>query len=119
MYSNFTDAEIYNISYVWIEFGTGGHSGSTTFETKSSYCLVARQGLPCYTERSSTTWFQTSRYCRAKVEFNSINWVQHVLPIFISKKSQSIMEPGAHNWKRATPTLSVGTYITDRFNTLL
>ena len=22
---------------------------------------------------SSTTWFQTSRYCRAKVEFNSIN----------------------------------------------
>ena len=26
---------------------------------------------------SSTTWFQTSRYCRAKVEFNSSNWVQH------------------------------------------
>ena len=26
---------------------------------------------------SSTTWFQTSRYCRAKVEFNSINWVRH------------------------------------------
>ena len=25
----------------------------------------------------STTWFQTSRYCRAKVEFNSINWVRH------------------------------------------
>ena len=27
--------------------------------------------------RASTTWFQTSRYCRAKVEFNSINWVRH------------------------------------------
>ena len=26
---------------------------------------------------SSTTWFQTSRYCRAKVEFNSINLVRH------------------------------------------
>ena len=25
----------------------------------------------------STTWFQTSRYCHAKVEFNSINWVRH------------------------------------------
>ena len=25
------------------------HGGSTTFETKSSYCRVARQGLPCYT----------------------------------------------------------------------
>ena len=24
------------------------HGGSTTFETKSSYCRVARQGLPCY-----------------------------------------------------------------------
>ena len=28
--------------------------------------------LPC-----STTWFQTSGYCRAKVEFNSINLVRH------------------------------------------
>ena len=26
---------------------------------------------------SSTTWFQTSRYCLAKVEFNLINWVRH------------------------------------------
>ena len=26
---------------------------------------------------SSTTWFQTSRYCRAKVEFNSVNLVRH------------------------------------------
>jgi len=26
---------------------------------------------------SSTTWFKTSRYCRAKVEFNSINLVRH------------------------------------------
>ena len=26
---------------------------------------------------NSTTWFQTSRYCRAKVEFNSINLVRH------------------------------------------
>ena len=39
--------------------------------------------VPCSMARlavlrgSSTTWFQTSRYCRAKVEFNSINWVRH------------------------------------------
>ena len=26
---------------------------------------------------SSMTWFQTSRYCQAKVEFNSINLVWH------------------------------------------
>ena len=26
---------------------------------------------------SSTIWFQTSRYCRANVEFNSINLVRH------------------------------------------
>ena len=25
------------------------HGGSRTFETKSSYCFVAQQGLPCYT----------------------------------------------------------------------
>ena len=25
------------------------HGSSTTFETKSSYCREARQGLPCYT----------------------------------------------------------------------
>ena len=42
-----------------------------------------RRLLPCSTARlsvlhgSSTTWFQTSRYCRAKVEFNSSNWVRH------------------------------------------
>ena len=54
------------------------HSVSTTFETKSSYCRVVRQGLPSVAvlEGSSTTWFQTSRYCRAKVEFNSINCVR-------------------------------------------
>ena len=55
------------------------HSVSTTFETKSSYCRVARQGLPSVAvlHGSSTTWFQTSRYCRAKVECNSINCVRH------------------------------------------
>ena len=26
---------------------------------------------------SSTSWFQTSRYCRAKVEFNSVKLVRH------------------------------------------
>ena len=26
---------------------------------------------------SSTIWFQTSRYCRTNVEFNSINLVRH------------------------------------------
>ena len=52
------------------------HGGSTTFETKSSYCRVARQRLPCYTA-VTRLGFKTSRYCRAKVEFNSINWVRH------------------------------------------
>ena len=56
----------------WVRYG-----GSATFETKSSYCRVARQGLPAALHGSSTTWFHTSPYCRAKVEFNSINWVQH------------------------------------------
>ena len=30
------------MNWVW-------HGGSTTFETKSSYCRVTRQGLPFYT----------------------------------------------------------------------
>ena len=46
------------------------HGGSTSFETKSSYCRVALHGC-------CTTSFQTSHYCRAKVEFNSINWFRH------------------------------------------
>ena len=39
--------------------------------------------MPCSTARlamlhgSSTTWFQTLRYCCAKGEFNLINWVRH------------------------------------------
>ena len=39
--------------------------------------------LPCTTAKlavlhgSRTTWFQTSRYCRAKVEFNRISLVRH------------------------------------------
>ena len=28
---------------------SSAHGGSTTFETKSIYCRVAQQGLPCYT----------------------------------------------------------------------
>ena len=39
--------------------------------------------LPCSTAKlavlhgRSATWFQTSRYCRAKFEFNSISLVRH------------------------------------------
>ena len=52
------------------------HGGSTTFETKSSY-LPRSTARVAVLHGSSTTWFQTSRYCRAKVEFNSINLVRH------------------------------------------
>ena len=52
---------------------SSAYDSSATFETKSSYCPVARQSLPCYTAVRSTTWFQTPRYCRAKGEFDSIN----------------------------------------------
>ena len=48
------------------------HGGSTTFETKSSYYRVARQGLQCYTAVARLGFKR-----RAKVEFNSINWVRH------------------------------------------
>ena len=41
----------------------------------SAGSTVARQGLPCYTA-VARLGFKTSRYCRAKVEFNSINWVR-------------------------------------------
>ena len=55
------------MNWVW-------HGSSMMFETKSSYYCVARRGL---LHGSSTTWFQMSCYCRAKVAFNSLNWVQH------------------------------------------
>ena len=60
-----------------------------SYELSSARHAVARRLKPsratalCSTAKlavlhgSSTTWFQTSRYCRAKVEFNSINWVRH------------------------------------------
>ena len=46
-------------------------SNLTVLNTTTPPCLrFAEHG-------SSTTWLQTSRCCRAEVEFNSINWVRH------------------------------------------
>ena len=58
----------------WVRHGT-----SAKFEKKKPAYII----LLCTTAKlavlhdGSTTWFQTSRYCRAKVEFNSINLVRH------------------------------------------
>ena len=64
MYSNVFKI---NMNWVW-------HGSSMMFETKLSHCCVARWGL---LHSSTSTWFQTSRYCRANVKFNLINWVRH------------------------------------------
>ena len=51
---------------------------SSTSERNAEYKSQVEL-LPCSTARlaglhgNSTTWFQTSRYCRAKVELNSSN----------------------------------------------
>ena len=55
----------------------------TTVARRLKLSRATLYSVPCSMARlavlrgSSTTWFQTSRYCRAKVEFNSINWVRH------------------------------------------
>ena len=47
------------------------------------YELSSARQCPCSTAKlaelhdRSTTWFQTPRYCRPKVEFNSINLIRH------------------------------------------
>ena len=53
----------------WVQYG-----GSTTFETKSSYCRVARQGLHCYTAAA-----QLGFKCRLTVvlKSNSIISLRH------------------------------------------
>ena len=50
---------------------------------------------------SSTTWFQTSRYCRANVEFNSINLVRH--------GSSTTFETGLEqaNWEQRLSELAI------------
>ena len=57
------------MNWVW-------HDSSVTFETKLSYCHVARQSLRCYTA-VARLGFKKRCYCRAKVKFNFINLVQH------------------------------------------
>ena len=49
-----------------------------TFEKKKTahIILLCTTGKLAVLHGSSTNWFQTSRYCRAKVEFNSINLVR-------------------------------------------
>ena len=41
---------MYSNAFVIYELSSARDGGSTTFETKSSYCRVARQGLPYYSE---------------------------------------------------------------------
>ena len=50
---------------------------------------------------SRTTWFQTSRYCRANVEFNSINLVRH--------GSSTTFETGLEqaNWEQRLSELAI------------
>ena len=50
---------------------------------------------------SSTTWFQTSRYCRANVEFNSINLVRY--------GSSTTFETGLEqaNWEQRLSELAI------------
>ena len=44
------------------------HGGSTTFETKSSYCRVARQGLPSHTAVARLGFKRRATAVRGKVE---------------------------------------------------
>ena len=50
------------------------HGGSTTFETKSSYCRVARQGLPCYTAVARLGF---KRRATAVLKSNSIRSIEY------------------------------------------
>ena len=56
----------------FIEFGTA--VGSTTFEAKSSYCRVARQGLPCYTAVAARLGFK--RRATALLKSNLIRSIE-------------------------------------------
>ena len=53
---------------------------------------------------SSTTWFQTSRYCRAKAEFNSINCVRYGPDTAVARRL-----------KRASDKLTAFLLRTERF----
>ena len=50
----------------------------------------------------STTWFQTSRYCLVKVEFNSIKWVLH--------SSSTTLETGLRSFWPINTNLNYNTY---------
>ena len=64
-----------SIARIIFDFSTYG--GSTTFETKSSYCRVARQGMPCHTAVARLGFKRRATAVPAKVEYNSSNWVRH------------------------------------------
>ena len=73
------------------------HGSSATYETKSCHCRVARQ--PCrILHGSSTTCFQTSRYCRAKVEFNSVNLVRHGSSTTFETGLRVLIPSKKHHW---------------------
>ena len=52
-------------------------NGLANFEMYSVFIIYELSLAQAVLHGSSTTWFQTLRYCRAKVEFNSINLVRH------------------------------------------
>ena len=72
------------IIYDWVRHGSSG----------SGYCRVARQSL----HGSSTTWFQTSRYCCARAEFNLSNLVR--------QGSSTTFERGLNCWRTMTSASS-------------
>ena len=75
-----------------------------TFETKLSYCHVARQGLPCYTAVARLGFKCSATACHAKVEFNSMNRVRH--------GSSMTFETGlSDNWKLPPSLFRVGLYL--------
>ena len=79
----------------FIEFGTA--VGSTTFETKSSYCRVARQGLPCYTAVAARLRFK--RRATAVLKSNLIRSIEFGTAV-------------ARHLKRAQGRFLVGFFLT-------
>ena len=64
---------MYSNVFIIYELSSARRGGSTTFETKPSYCRVARQGLPCHTAVARLGFKRRATAIRAKVEYNSSN----------------------------------------------
>ena len=86
------------------------HGGSTTFETKSSYCRLARQALPCYTAvarlgfKRRTTAVLKSNLIRT-IEFDTavarrLKRALAIFPLFISSYSKPCIVHEKKNKKK-------------------